>query len=248
MRPVLPGVTGELFIGGIGLARGYLNRPDLTAQSFVPNPVPGAVGSHLYRTGDLARFLPDGNIDFLGRIDHQVKINGQRIELGEIEATPEHAAVANAVVVPQEINGTKIPVAVVNQRQAAPSSRRSWLIGCAADCPPVCCRNRSTSSTTSRSPAAARRIARLYSPPCKLDRERRRTYTMTTTETAPRQPKPAKDFAVYFDNACIICGSPISAAPIGWVREHEYVTTDRESRPINARNAGWYFSIPARRA
>jgi len=114
MRPVAPGQTGELCIGGIGLARGYLNRPDLTQNSFVPNPIPGALGTRLYRTGDLARFLPDGNIDFLGRIDHQVKISGQRIELGEIEATMRsHPAVANAVVLPRELNGTKILVAFV---------------------------------------------------------------------------------------------------------------------------------------
>ena len=133
MRPLPPGVTGELFIGGIGLARGYLNRPDLTAQSFIPNPVPGAVGSRLYRTGDLAQFLPDGNIDFLGRIDHQVKINGQRIQLGEIEATlREHAAVANAVVVPKEVNGTKILVAVVKPAVGSavePAELADWLRG-----------------------------------------------------------------------------------------------------------------------
>ncbi|HVR65327.1 MAG TPA: amino acid adenylation domain-containing protein [Verrucomicrobiae bacterium] len=116
MQPVAPGATGELFIGGIGLARGYLNRPDLTASSFIPNPVQGAVGACLYKTGDLARFLPDGNVEFLGRIDHQVKINGQRIELGEIEATlREHAAVTNAVVMPKELNGTKILVAIVKR-------------------------------------------------------------------------------------------------------------------------------------
>lgn len=114
MRPVAPGQTGELCIGGIGLARGYLNRSDLTQNSFVSNPIPGASGARLYRTGDLARFLPDGNIDFLGRMDHQVKISGQRIELGEIEATMRgHPAVANAVVLPKELNGTKILVAFV---------------------------------------------------------------------------------------------------------------------------------------
>jgi non-ribosomal peptide synthetase component F len=133
MRPLPPGVTGELFIGGVGLARGYLNRPDLTAQSFIPNPVPGAAGECLYRTGDLARFLPDGNIDFLGRIDHQVKINGQRIELGEIEATlREHAAVANAVVVPRELNGTKILIAVVKLAAGSavePAELADWLRG-----------------------------------------------------------------------------------------------------------------------
>jgi microcystin synthetase protein McyA len=72
-----------LYIGGIGLARGYLNRPDLTQQNFVVYPLNN---SRLYKTGDLARYLPDGNIEFLGRVDHQVKLRGFRIELGEIEA------------------------------------------------------------------------------------------------------------------------------------------------------------------
>ncbi|HKI01525.1 MAG TPA: amino acid adenylation domain-containing protein, partial [Thermoanaerobaculia bacterium] len=85
-EPVPMGAPGELFLAGEGLARGYLNRPDATAEKFVPDPFSGVPGQRLYRTGDRVRWLPGGSLDFLGRIDHQIKIRGYRVELGEIEA------------------------------------------------------------------------------------------------------------------------------------------------------------------
>ncbi|MEH2114379.1 amino acid adenylation domain-containing protein [Nostoc sp.] len=155
LQPVPVGVPGELHIGGVGLARGYLNAKELTQEKFIPNPFSGSRGAEeqrgrgarerrkkiaqspvpsprLYKTGDLARYLPDGNIEYLGRIDNQVKIRGFRIELGEIEAAlSQHQDVQTSVVIVREDNrGDKRLVAyIVPQPQVAPtiSQLRSFL-------------------------------------------------------------------------------------------------------------------------
>ncbi|WP_236147178.1 non-ribosomal peptide synthetase [Scytonema millei] len=151
LQPVPIGVPGELYIGGAGVARGYLNRPDLTQERFIPNPFwesresesreQGVQGERnlkslhptphtphptpLYKTGDLARYLPDGNIEFLGRIDRQVKIHGFRIELGEIEAAlRQHPAIRETVVVAREDRPDikHLVACIVPEKQSAPTT------------------------------------------------------------------------------------------------------------------------------
>jgi amino acid adenylation domain-containing protein len=108
LQPVAVGEAGELHIGGAGVARGYLNQPELTATKFITDPFSQDANARLYKTGDIVRYLPDGSIEFQGRIDFQVKIRGFRIELGEIEAVLEkHPGVAQAVVTAREVNGGK---------------------------------------------------------------------------------------------------------------------------------------------
>jgi amino acid adenylation domain-containing protein len=103
LQPAPVGVAGELHIGGIGVARGYLSRPELTAERFIHDPFGSEPGARLYKTGDLARYLPDGEIEYLGRVDHQVKIRGFRIELGEIEAAiRQFPGILETVVVARE--------------------------------------------------------------------------------------------------------------------------------------------------
>ena len=122
LQPVPIGIPGQLYIGGDGLARGYLDRPQLTAEKFIPNPF--ATGK-LYKTGDLARYLPDGNIEFLGRMDNQVKIRGFRIELGEIEAQlAQHPSVREVTVIDLlDDRGNKSLVAYLVCPQVPPTAR-----------------------------------------------------------------------------------------------------------------------------
>ncbi|MGZ8498342.1 MAG: amino acid adenylation domain-containing protein [Candidatus Binatia bacterium] len=138
LNPVPIGVSGEMHIGGDGLARGYLGRPELSREKFLPDPFNANPASRVYKTGDLARYLPDGNIEFLGRMDHQVKIRGYRIELGEIEAVlGQHPAIREAAVLAREASpedptvspGTdkRLVAYVVARPDTSPNELRSFL-------------------------------------------------------------------------------------------------------------------------
>jgi acyl carrier protein len=130
LRPLPIGVSGELYVGGIGVGRGYLNDIQRTAEAFVTDPFSDEAGMRLYKTGDLARYLPDGNIEFLGRVDHQVKIRGYRIELGEIEALlRQYSGVQDVVVIVREdIPGDKSLAAyVVTSTDITSNGLRNYL-------------------------------------------------------------------------------------------------------------------------
>ena len=123
MNPVPVGVAGEIYVGAAHLAREYLNRPDWTAERFLPDPFQATAGARVYRSGDLGRYLPDGNIEYLGRADDQVKIRGFRVELAEIEAALcSHPGVSQAVVVPRDSQNTSLSAYIVRKSDSSLSS------------------------------------------------------------------------------------------------------------------------------
>jgi amino acid adenylation domain-containing protein len=183
-QPVPVGTPGELYIGGVGLARGYLRQAGLTAERFVPNEFGEEDGLRLYRTGDLGRYLSDGNIEYLGRLDHQVKVRGFRIELGEIESTlSNHPAVRqNVVIAREDVPGEKRLVAYIVPAGSDVPTNAEWREVLKEKLPDYMI------------PAAFEILDALpLTPNGKLDRKRLPSPAQTTTESkrnyvAPRTP------------------------------------------------------------
>ena len=185
LAPTPIGIPGELHIGGAGLARGYLNQPELTAAKFIPDPFDDQPGARLYKSGDLARFLPDGNIEYLGRIDSQVKIRGFRIELGEIEAALAAQPAISAAVVqvwPDAAgNNQLVAYYLVDESQADPGGEhlcRALAGNLPAYMVPVACQRLATLPMT-----PSGKINRRALPPVELSGGRRqREYVAPRTE------------------------------------------------------------------
>ena len=199
LRPVPPGVLGELFLAGAGLARGYAGRPGLTAERFLADPF-GPPGTRMYRTGDLARWRSDGSLDFLGRLDAQVKLRGFRIEPGEIEAALlEQPGILQASVLLREVAGEPRLVAYLVPRPGAVVPAPETLRAALADSLP-----------DHMVPRAFVTIEALpLTPNGKLDR-RARPMPKATAGLAYRAPRSAHE-----DLLCRLFADLTGAEPVG---------------------------------
>jgi amino acid adenylation domain-containing protein len=187
LRPVAPGSDGELYVAGAGVALGYLNRPELTAERFIPDPRDPASGAKVYKTGDRVRVRADGNIEFLGRLDRQVKINGKRVELDEIEARIRATGLVQdaAVICPPGAVGHRQIVAFVTASANSTVDRESLRRALREDLPDFML------------PAAIHPLDALpLSPTGKVDRARLPTVTPATNDSRGRAPASATEAAL----------------------------------------------------